>query len=506
MRHSGRLSALATALLVAVIVFAPLPFGAVTPMPRAVLQVLALLAFATAFTGCPEPRRLAVVRWPLVALVGIAVIGILQSLPWPHLLASHLAPGVVAQWDTAVDVLEESPPLAVPLSIAPEVSRRTALHWMAVAACLGAAALQGRERGARRLLGLGLLTSAGFQILYGARTGASDRIWGVEVPGDAGRLRGTFVNPDHFALYQSIALAFAAAWLWWALRRVLRGDSKAGPEGHVLRAAPPVLAFGVVFVGLAFSGSRAGSIAAVLALLAQGQVLAARTRRWQWGLAALGAVALGTGALALFGWRRGLGRWLETSAYEIGWNARLRVWAETIELWSMAPLSGTGLGTFRQAFPLVQPTALPGTWNHAHNDVLELLATVGPLGWLLLAGALVGLGRRLWRVVRRGRRSEDRAIGLGAAGAAVAVLLHSCADFGLTIPANAFTLALALGLACGVPLLPPSTPRERQTVFLDPEMSSEPYRSGDPAGDAPATNQASPGVTSRPATVATSNR
>lgn len=473
-RHEGTLSALATGLLLLIVLVAPLPFGGVLPGARAGLQAAAFLALALALVASRHPDLLAASRAPLVALVGVAGLGAAQSLPWPHFLAARISPRVTAEWQRAAELLGESPPFFVPLSIAPTVSLRTALHFLAIAACLAAATIQGRERGARRVLGLGLFAGAVFQILYGAEgfIDRRSRIWGVDVPGDPGRLRGTFVNPDHFAFYQSIALAVAAGWLWWVLRRILRarggkGSGRDGAERHLVRAAFPVLLFGVVFVGLAFSGSRAGTLAAVAAILAQGLFLAVRYRRWQWGFVAVGGVALGAGALALFGWRRGLGRWLETSAYEIGWNARLVAWRETVELWWLAPVSGTGLGTFRQAFPMVQPAGLPGTWRHAHNDVLELLATVGPLGWLLLGAALAGLGRRLWRVFHRGRRSEDRAAALGALGATTATCLHSLVDFGSTIPANAFTLAVVLGAACGVRILPPAEPRERRTVFLE---------------------------------------
>ena len=41
------------------------------------------------------------------------------------------------------------------------------------------------------------------------------------------------------------------------------------------------------------------------------------------------------------------------------------------------------------------------------------------------------------------------AAGLCGLGAVTGALLHSFVDFGLTIPANAFSLAIICGLACG---------------------------------------------------------
>ena len=75
--------------------------------------------------------------------------------------------------------------------------------------------------------------------------------------------------------------------------------------------------------------------------------------------------------------------------------------------------------------------------------------TTGIVGPVCIAFGLVALYRRLWTVFQEGRRSEDRATGLGALGALTGALIHSAVDFGLTIPANAFSLAIFCGLACG---------------------------------------------------------
>ncbi|MEO1370126.1 MAG: hypothetical protein AAFX50_23330, partial [Acidobacteriota bacterium] len=83
--------------------------------------------------------------------------------------------------------------------------------------------------------------------------------------------------------------------------------------------------------------------------------------------------------------------------------------------------------------------------------------------------------RRLWKVYRRGRRSEDRAGGLAVLGAATAALLHSFVDFGLTIPANAFALATMVGLACGTLTLESRTRKTTGlTVFMDRRSDATP--------------------------------
>ena len=131
----------------------------------------------------------------------------------------------------------------------------------------------------------------------------------------------------------------------------------------------------------------------------------------------------------------------------MSWGARLREYGVALKLWGRFPATGTGLGTFRDAFPLVQPADLQGTWWHPHSDLLEVLVTAGLLGAALLAVGLAALVRRLATVLNEGGRSEDRAAALAAFGVLASLGLHECLDFGLSMPGNAVTLAVLLGSA-----------------------------------------------------------
>ncbi len=440
---SGSIAAALILLLVAGL--GPMYFGSVLPPERGALGLGAFMALAAVVAGRRSSGDLAQHARPALALAAIGVFGIVQSLPWPSGLTRLLAPRIAETWSSTAAFTGLS---AAPLSLSPEVSRATGVHWLAVAACFAAACAVGRERRLRRLLVLGMTSVAIFEVVYGSDNWFAQRgtIWGVDVGGDPTRLRGTFVNPDHLATYLSMACAGGFAWLWWSVRRVLRRGAVAH---RLLHAILPSLLFLMLFVGLAFTGSRGALVAMLLALLAQTLMLAFHYRRWQSGIVAGGALALGAAGITLFGLQRGLGRWMATSAYDVTWSSRRTVYEASLELWSLFPWTGTGLGTFRQAFPQVQPANLKLTWLHAHSDVLELLVTTGIVGPTVFAFGLAALYRRLWIVHQKGRRSEDRATGLWAFGAVTGALLHSAVDFGLTIPANAFTLAVICGLACG---------------------------------------------------------
>jgi O-antigen ligase len=188
-------------------------------------------------------------------------------------------------------------------------------------------------------------------------------------------------------------------------------------------------------------------LAAVAAVTVQG-ILVARARG-RWWVAPLGALAALAGLVlvAAVGLQEGLGRLLGTSGSDVSWGARLREYRSILELWGRFPALGSGLGTFRDAFPLVQPAELQGTWWHPHSDLLEVLATAGLLGIAILAVGLAVLLRQLEQVLSAGARSEDRVAALAAFGILASLGLHELLDFGLTMPGSALTLAVLLGSA-----------------------------------------------------------
>jgi len=415
-------------------------------------------AFGAALWTAP-PGAFRPVAVPVAALLALALLGVAQSLPWPAAAAEAVSPAHVRLAREAAAALEPAgpePALAwVPLSVAPAESRAAAATFAVLALALAAAAAAGRARGGRRLLGAALLAAAAGQLLYGLPRwlGGLETVWGVAV-GAGDRLQGTFVNPNHLALYLEMALAVTFAWGWWALGRAGRVGTP--PELRVALVAPPALAWLTLFAALAFTGSRAGLLAALAGVLAQGLLLAfrrgPRRRTLAWALVGALAAAAGLGVVAFAGYEEGLGRLAATSLHGVAWNERIDVYRATLDLWRLFPWLGTGLGTFLHAFPLVQrPAPDELFWRHAHSDPLELLAVAGGVGGALLLVALAAVVVRLVRVLRRGQRREDRAAALAALGALAAVGLHELADFGLTMPANALALAALVGAASAVP-------------------------------------------------------
>lgn len=439
------------ALLAVLLLWAPLPFGSVTSKSEAFLQVgiglVLLLACLTSHVG--SARAVAV---PALALLAVAGLGVAQAARWPRVVVSSVSPAHLERQAEAATLLGDPGPTAS-LSVAPAASRSAALTWSAAAVALLAGAALGRERSGRRMLAGAIVAGGLFQVLYGAQRwfSKSKDIWGVDIPAHHDRLRGTFVNPNHFAVYLGIALAIVFAW-WWRAVQLARAEEE--PSKRVLLVAPPLIVWLALFASLAFSNSRSGLLAALVGVAMQGFLIAAARRRWRWAPVGILMALLALAVVAGLGLRQGFGRVLETSSLDVSGHARFDAWRAALRLWRDFPALGTGLGTFREAFPLVQPAALPGTWNHAHSDPVELLMTGGVVAAVLVAAGLAFLTRRLAAVLMHAPRTEERAAPLAALGALVTCAIHGLFDFGITLPAIAFTLAVV----CGAGAAPASTP------------------------------------------------
>jgi hypothetical protein len=234
----------------------------------------------------------------------------------------------------------------------------------------------------------------------------------------------------------------AAAWL--ITERVLHGGRPPGPFGNPNLAATPALlalalapflpapAFvrgalmAVAGAGVVASGSRAALVGAVV--LATAWVVSRRGGR----ATRLAAALLVVIAVAGFAVRLATDR--DPLRYE-----RVRIWAVAVRVAAAEFPLGSGPSGYADAamahnFPregeFARLARLPDV---AESDVLQLAATLGLPGVLLLAGLA-------WSVAHRLPKADARAWGVLAAA-----LVTSAFNSQLMVPAVAWTLALAVG-------------------------------------------------------------
>lgn len=165
---------------------------------------------------------------------------------------------------------------------------------------------------------------------------------------------------------------------------------------------------------------------------------------------------------------------LGVDSLKIAVLSRLEIWAGAVAMWLDAPLAGHGLGSFAYLWPSYEHTyesLVPDYWRTgaftephvsagaAHNEPLEVLASLGLVGLAIVIFGLVAA----WRARAEALPGMLRGRLTGALGT-VAVL--SLVGFPLQSPAVALLAALALaafapareGLGLRLPYVGPAVP------------------------------------------------
>ena len=264
------------------------------------------------------------------------------------------------------------------------------------------------------------------------------------------RAHGMLVNPNHLSGFLNALALFVVSFLLWGRREL-----------------PAKLLLGylllVCLLGIGITGSRGGYLSLIAGLLVFGGVSL-------WGLRfcrpARFSPALLAAAAALFLLLGGAIYSMEQSSMlhqrllQIGdtsANARRCNWLSTLDQFRVAPVFGTGAGSYLSYGRLFRRPQFQGDPQHAYGDYLELLAEYGAVGAALGAFFLLAhlrCGVQTVRAVSVKRltnmygpaRSDTLAVTLGALGAVAALLAHSVVDFNMHLPGNALLFAFIFGI------------------------------------------------------------
>jgi O-antigen ligase/tetratricopeptide (TPR) repeat protein len=248
---------------------------------------------------------------------------------------------------------------------------------------------------------------------------------------------GTYGNRNHFAGLLEMVLPGTVA-----LGLAIRGFAGIG----VLCLAT------LIFLGILYSLSKMGFVAALggLFIMAALGVGARLPRRTRW-LAVAGIAAIVLAAFIFLPPDQVINGIGGVFADDATGEGRFPIWADSLHLLAAYPIFGVGLGNYGDAFVKYQTAVVDRTFDHAHNDYLELLADLGVFGYVLLAALVFLIFRKAAAAAKRSSDADIRYLGLGCAGAIAAIGLHSLTDYNMYIPANAFVFAWIAGIAAGLP-------------------------------------------------------
>jgi O-antigen ligase len=294
-----------------------------------------------------------------------------------------------------------------------------------------------------RLSGSGLIVYTFAIALFAVAqyfSSAGKLYWRI-TPHAGGWIFGPYVNHDHYAGLMEMLVPLSAGFAMALYRR------------HRMSV---LASFAILFAvaSVLLSGSRGGLICLLLEAGVFLFVLLRRGPGHGASSTAIRVTAVLAIAFAAFLWMDNgeVLQHLETvfepsHASDVSFTDRRQTAIDSLRLFRDHWPLGTGLGSFRYAFPRYQ--SLPGdaVWDHAHDDYVETLAETGVAGGLIVLSALIIWFRLAFRKLEE--RLETRAgwIQFGAALGCCGLLLHSLFDFNLHIPANALWFAVCAALA-----------------------------------------------------------
>ena len=316
---------------------------------------------------------------------------------------------------------------------------RIELGRLAAAALLLAAFLLLRPSDSSRLLFyLSSLALGAGLVIYGIQLRGGISPTGVP-------LTATYINRNHLAGLLGFILPPAACFSLGSKNRAV---------AWISRAALPVLLGGILL-----TKSRGGIAGAAAALAALGLIFIFNFRRGpgpgqvgrrRWGvILATIILLLALAAASIYVWFQLPESFPITAPHPevLSIRTRLSIWRGTWGIFLSRPITGWGWGTFSHLYPSFREAGVWYTVPHAHNELLQLLAEGGVIGFSLVAFSLVLALRELVKRYSLSPGSVSGLLALGTAGSLVFSAVHSGFDFIFRLPANALFLAALTGLA-----------------------------------------------------------
>ncbi len=346
----------------------------------------------------------------------------------------------------------------IQLSVAPYATIERLLYVVPAIATFVATREMGRWWHGRRLW----IILAPVILIAAAEAGLGISQFLTRDPADVNKpISGTYVNRNHYAGFLEMAIPLALMWggaIWKKPRQSAPDQRHQGVPFFTAVQSGVLLATGaLIFLGVTISLSRMGFLASLagITVVALGWMMGRhrgsrhRSTKWWWLVPALVPILL-TLLVATNGLILRFGDVPSTG--EISSDGRLLIWKDTAHLAWAYKWTGCGLGALEHGLYPFRTSLAEYTIDFAHNDYLQILAELGPIGALLLAGLAIFIFRRLLFVVLS-PMSKHWAVALGLLGSLLAIALHSFADFNLYIPANGLTLAWIAGVAACPALL-----------------------------------------------------
>lgn len=379
-----------------------------------------LIAFIL-FAQRPLLRPVAPVAFFVLGSVALVA---LQLIPLPPSIWTAL-PGRQLLEQAAIVTGQDQP--WRPLSISPGATVNALSSLIvAVLALVLAAAISRAEQWRVAVLLLGLTIASCLLGLLQFSGGHFDHPLINDIPGS---VSASFANRNHFALFAAFGCVLAPA---WAFREGHRTHWRA-PVALLLL---PLFALIILATG-SRTGMLVGGVGLALGLFNVRRTIASELRRLPKRLSMTLIVVSLVLLLTAVTLSVTLGRAVSLDralSMEIGEDLRRQALPTVVAMTQLYFPFGSGVGTFDPVYRIHEPTELLNTayFNHAHNDLLEVVLDAGLAGMLLLGGAILWW---LWKSVDVWRSKDPNRL-LARVGSAILLLtlIASVTDYPARTP------------------------------------------------------------------------
>ena len=442
-----RLTEIIEWLMIMLLVFTPLAFGAVEAWSQlVVLLLVAAMSLCFLTKLILQPDQPFIWSWSYVFVVGFLAIAAVQLIALPAHLAIMISPATVKIKTELLSILPDSAEHIKNISISfYPYATKSALILAAMVATVFVITLniyrtpQQIERLLTAIVCIGIVVVLVniAQIFFGN----GKVFWVIPTPRHTTDA-GPFINHSNYGQYVNMCIGAALALMMVRIHKRFAGKKPAPAQVFAFISSPSartllvlagfiVIAAASVFLSLTRGGAVSMLIAAAITIMVlsrRGAMLA----KMNWIMVLIALVAflfvLYTGFDAIY-------ERLATLQEQNRYLDRIGIVKDIIHNWGQFPLLGTGFGTHAYVYPMFNTSTMAELAGHAENEYFQTLEETGSLGVLTLVCFGIYITRYYIRNIRNYPVyiiSATYGLGFGL----IAILVHSFSDYGQHIPAN----------------------------------------------------------------------
>jgi len=444
-------------LLISLLAFMPLAFGAVEAWSEEVVVALAAAISVCFLLKLIFERNTRVIwSWAYLPVALFVLIAVFQLIPLPGGVVSVISPGTAAVKKELLGDLPNSSELlkSMALSFYSNATKHDLRLVLAIAAVFFVVVNVYRrtERIKRLLAAIAIIGGAITLLALAQNVFGNGKIYWIIPTAYGEAYSGTFVNHSHYGQFINLSIGAAIGLIMVKVHEAFTGKKVTPPLVFEYLGSPAaklmwflvamiIIGASTVFVSLTRGGMVSMFIAAGFTTLVLNSRRSIKGRGWIIALMALGAFI----CVLYIGFDAVYDRLASLRELHQAQGGRWQIVKDISIAWSKFPVFGTGLGTHEVVYPMFDRSTIAALAAHAENEYAQAAEETGLMGLT----ALVCFGIFVWVNYIHNIRTDSVPICSAAYGLGfglLAIMLHSLSDFGQHIPANAFLSAVSCAL------------------------------------------------------------